>query len=95
MVILCSRRYDFVGYSAILVSWLAVIAAALSLLRSLINFLHDRKTIDAATAEILLKSNTEALDAIEKANKARELVRADAARNPARLMSDDGFKRPD
>jgi hypothetical protein len=78
-----------------IVSWLAVIAAALTLIRSLVEYLRDRKAIDAATAEILLKSNAEALDAIEKANKARELVRTDTARNPAGVMSDDGFKRPD
>lgn len=76
-------------------TWLSVIAAVIGLLRSLIVYLHDRKTIDAATAESLLKSNSEALDAIDKANKARERVRADAERNPAGVMSDDGFKRDD
>ena len=58
-------------------SWLAVIAAALGLIQSLIQYLRDQKTIDAATADALLKSNRESLDAINKAKAARELVRAD------------------
>ena len=73
-------------------NWLAVVAAALGLINSLIGYLRDQKTIDAATAEALLKSNRESLDAINKANAARELVRADLARG-ADPMSDDGFKR--
>ena len=79
----------------VVVNWLAVIAGVLGLLRSLIEYLHDRQTIDAATAEALLKSNREALDAIDKANKARDLVRSDIARDPASVLRDDGFKRQD
>jgi hypothetical protein len=74
------------------VNWLAVIAAALGILRSLIEYLRDQKTIDAATAEQLLKFNREATDAITRAQSARELVRAHLARG-ADPMSDDGFKR--
>lgn len=75
-------------------SWLALIGATLALLRSLVEYLRDRKTIDAATAEVLLKSNREALDAIEKSNKAREMVRSGLARG-VDPMSDDGFERKD
>jgi hypothetical protein len=77
------------------VNWLSLVAAALATLRALIAYLHDRKTIDAATAQALLKSHQEALDAIANAQAARELVRAAIARDPARLLQDDGFKRPD
>jgi hypothetical protein len=76
-------------------NWLAVIAAALTLLRSLVEYLRDRRRIDAAVAEALLKSHREALDAIHHAKAARERVRADLERDPARLMQDDGFRRND
>lgn len=75
-------------------NWLAVIAAALGVIRSLIAYLHERRRIDAATAELLLRSNHEAQDAIDQALEAREQVRAAAARNPD-VMSDDGYKRDD
>ena len=75
-------------------SWLSLIAAALGLLRVLIETLSTRQKIDAAVAQALLKSNREALDAITTAKNAREQVRAALARgfDP---MSDDEFKRND
>lgn len=76
-------------------NWLAVIAAALSLLRSLLEYLRDRRRIDAAVAETLLQSNREALDAVNQAGQARERMRADLERDSARLMQDDGFRRND
>ena len=76
-------------------SWLSLIAAVIGVVRTLVEYLRDRRSIDAAVAEMLLKSNREALDAIDQANKARERVRADVERNPADLMSDDGFRRED
>ena len=76
-------------------NWLAVVAAVVGMVRSLIEFLRDRERIDAVTAEVLLKSNREALDAIDQAIEARARVRAAVERNPADLMSDDGFKRND
>lgn len=76
-------------------NWLSAIAAVVGLVRSLIEFLRDRGRIDAATTEVLLRSNREALDAITQANAARAGVRADVERDPAGVMSDDGFKRND
>jgi hypothetical protein len=76
-------------------NWLAVIAAALALLRSLVEYLRDRRRIDAAVAEALLKSNREALDAVDRAYAARARLRADLERDPDRLMQDDGFRRDD
>lgn len=95
MVLFRAREpHDSVVHADI-VSWLSLIAAAIGLIRSLVEYLRDRQVIDGAVAEALLKSNREALDVIERANKAREGVRADIERNPANLMSDDGFKRDD
>lgn len=76
-------------------NWLAVVAAALSLLRALVAYLRDRRRIDAAVAAALLQSNREALDAIDRARQARERLRADLERDPARRMQDDGFRRND
>ena len=75
-------------------SWLSVVAAALGLLRMLIDALSARRKIDAAVAQALLKSNREALDAITTAINAREQVRAALARG-SDPMSDDGFRRND
>jgi hypothetical protein len=75
-------------------SWLGVLAAALGLLRVLIQALSARRKIDAAVAQALLKSNREALDAIATAIDAREQVRAALARG-SDPMSDDGFRRND
>ena len=75
-------------------NWLGLIAAALGILRALIETLTARQKIDAAVAQALLKSNREALDAITTANEAREQMRAALARS-ADPMSDDGFRRND
>lgn len=76
-------------------NWLAVIAAALTVLRLLIEYLRDKRAIDAAVAKALLESNREMRDAIDNANDARERVRSDLVRDPANILQDDGFKRPD
>jgi hypothetical protein len=77
------------------VSWLSIIGGVLSFVQWLTGYLHERQIIDSATKDVMLKNARESLDAIEKANKARELVRAAAARDPAGIVSDDGFERND
>jgi hypothetical protein len=44
---------------------------------------------------VLLKSNREAQHAVDQARDARARVRDDAVRNPADILSDDGFRRND
>ena len=73
-------------------SWLALVGTLLALVRSLIEYLRERRLIEAGTAEVLLKSNREQQDAIDQAKAAREQVRADLARG-ADPMSDDEFRR--
>ena len=76
-------------------SWLTLAGTLLAILRSLIEWLHDRQTIDAAAAQAALKGLQDANEAIDNVRNAREQLRADLERNPADLMSDDGFKRND
>ena len=76
-------------------SWLALVGTILALLRSFVEWLHDRQTIDAAVAQAAFKGLQDANAAIENALRARQQVHDDIERNPADLMSDDGFKRPD
>jgi len=77
-------------------TWLSAIASALAILRVLAEYLRDRKTIDDATAAAILKGLREADDAINRAKSARDLVRADLARDPDSILrDDDGFKRRD
>lgn len=74
-------------------TWLSAIASALAILRALTEYLRDQKVIDGATADALLKGYRDGTAAITKARAARQLVRADAARNPAGVSDDDGFRR--
>ena len=75
-------------------NWLSIVAAALSVLKALVEWLHDRQVIDAAAAQETLKGMQDADAAIAKAKDAREQVRAALARG-SDPMSDDGFKRDD
>lgn len=77
-------------------TWLSAIASALAILQALTEYLRDRKIIDDATAAAILKGLRESDDAINRAKSARDLVRADIARDPGRVLrEDDGFKRRD
>lgn len=75
--------------------WLALVLAAVKLLGSLTSWLHDRQMISAGQAEQVAAELKGQSDALSKALAAREAVRADIARNPDGLRSDDGFKRQD
>jgi hypothetical protein len=77
------------------VSWIGLISAILKTIIGLTNWMHDRQLIDAGTNEAVVKGLRDADQAIDRAQKARELVRAAVERDPAELMRDDGFKRPD
>jgi len=78
------------------VTWLSIIGAILSLVQSLITALHERKLIDGAVAEVMLKANQDSLNAIDVANKARQAARDIADRDPdSVLRDDDGHKRKD
>jgi hypothetical protein len=77
------------------VSWLALVGTVLALLRSFVEWLHDRQTIDAAAAQAALKGLQDANAAIENALRERQQVHDDIERNSADLMSDDGFRRPE
>lgn len=76
-------------------TWLSAIASALAILRALTEYLHDRKVIDNATADILLRGYRDGTEAITRAQIARQLVRAGVTRNPDGLRDDDGYKRKD
>jgi len=77
-------------------TWLSAIASILAILQALTAYLRDRQMIDDATAAAILKGLREADDAINRAKSARDLVRADLARDPDSILrDDDGFKRRD
>lgn len=57
--------------------------------------MHDQKLIDAGTNAAIVKGMQDADDAITRAKKAREVVRADIARDGDSRVRDDEFKRPD
>jgi hypothetical protein len=75
------------------VTWLTVLTSILAIAKSLASFLQERQIIDAATAQATLQGLQDATAAIQRANAARDLVRANHARDPSRVMQDDGFRR--
>jgi hypothetical protein len=76
-------------------NWLSIVGAILSLTNSLIGYLRERKLIEGAVAEVLLENAKDSLEVIDRANKAREAVRADAARDPDSVMRPDEHTRKD
>ena len=72
---------------------ITLVSALLSIIRSIADYAVSRKWMDAGTAQAIAKGLTDANDAIARANAARDLVRADIARDPGSVLSDDGFRR--
>ncbi len=76
-------------------TWLSIISALFNLIRSITDYAHDKQLIDVGTHAALAKSATDGMDAIARAQKARELVRSEHERDPASIMRDDEFRRKD
>ena len=74
---------------------LSIISAALAVARWLISYADQQKWMAAGAAGAALKGLQEADEAISTANKAREAVRSELTRDPAKLRDADEFSRPD
>jgi hypothetical protein len=75
---------------------IGIISAVLGIARFLVDYAQRQMWIDLGTANAALKGLQDANDAIDRASKARELVRLNNTRDPdSVLRDDDGFKRPD
>ena len=72
---------------------IGVVSALLSIVKLIAEYAVSRKWMDAGTAQAIAKGLQDANDAIARANAARDLVRADIARDPSGVMRDDGFRR--
>ena len=72
---------------------IGVVSALLSIIKLIAEYAVSRKWMDAGTAQAIAKGLTDANDAIARATAARDLVRADIARDPSGVMRDDGFRR--
>jgi hypothetical protein len=73
-------------------TWIAVVRAALGFLDMIGRALERRQLINAGEAQAAARALGEALNVIDKANRARR----DADRrnaDPSRLRDDDGFRR--
>lgn len=70
-----------------------LISAILSIAKLIAEYAVSKKWMDAGTAAAIAKGLQDATDAITRANAARDLVRADIARDPSSILSDDGFRR--
>jgi hypothetical protein len=74
---------------------ISIISAVLTVTKWLVGYAEQQKWMAAGAAAATLKGLQDADNAIKTANEAREAVRADLARDPARLRNDDEFSRPD
>ena len=74
---------------------ISIISAVFTVARWLVGYAEQQKWLAAGAAEAALKGLQEADEAISTANKAREAVRSELTRDPAKLRDDDGFRRPD
>lgn len=73
---------------------LSIVSAILALARWFTNYAQQQKWIAEGVAQVILQSLKDSDDAIARAKDARDLVRANAARDPASVLrDDDGFKR--
>lgn len=72
---------------------ITLVSALLSIVRLIADYAVTRQWMDAGTAQAIAKGLTDANDAIARAAAARDLVRADLARDPSGVLSDDGFRR--
>lgn len=72
---------------------IGLISALLSIIKLVAEYATSKKWMDAGTAAAIAKGLQDATDAITRANAARDLVRADLARDPSSVLSDDGFRR--
>lgn len=61
---------------------IGVVSALMSIIKLIAEYAVSRKWMDAGTAQAIAKGLTDANDAIARANAARDLVRADIARDP-------------
>ena len=78
-----------------MLSIFSAIAAIVGFLRDLLGWQRREEDRQAGAAEAILKGNQQADEAISAANNAREAVRSELARDPARLRDEDEFSRPD
>ena len=74
---------------------IGVVSALLSIVKLIAEYAVSRKWMDAGTAQAIAKGLQDANDAIARANAARDLVRADIARDPDSIMREDEFMRRD
>jgi len=72
---------------------ITLVSALLSIVKLIADYAVSKKWMDAGTAQAVAKGLQDATDAIARANAARDLVRADIARDPDSVLSDDGFRR--
>jgi hypothetical protein len=74
---------------------MTAIFSLISLISSLVSWLHERQLINQAQAAATAAHLEAQADALRKATEAREKVRMDAAGNPDSVMQPDDFTRKD
>lgn len=75
--------------------WLSIAVALMRGAAAIFAYLRDKQLLDAGAAMAALDNLKAANDAIDRANIARERVRADLERSPDRVRDHDPFERGD
>lgn len=73
----------------------SAVAAFFKVILALLNWRNREEDRQAGAAEAVIEGNKQADETISVANDAREAVRSELARDPARLRDEDEFSRSD
>ena len=72
---------------------IGLLSALLSIVKLIAEYAVSKRLMAAGAAEAILKGVQDAQATVARATAARDLVRADLERDPAGILSDDGFRR--
>lgn len=74
---------------------LSIVSGLIGIAKWFINFVEQKRWMEAGEARAVLKGLEDAEEVIRTAREARQAVRDQLTRDPGSVMSDDEFKRPD
>lgn len=78
-----------------LTSILSIVSGLIGIAKWLITLSEQKKWIEIGQSRAILKGLEDADALVKEAREARQTVRDQHQRDPASIMSDDEFKRPD
>lgn len=74
-------------------SWIGLLKVLLTLVDRIFTYVQERKLINAGEAQAFARQMEDVNGRVQRAQKARQDVRDNLARNPDSLHDDDGYRR--